>query len=204
MNSKPSIIRRLVGRHATVVAYLALFATLGGSAYAAASITGASIKDGTVTGRDIKNRSLGANKLSPAALRALAGGQGQPGSPGSNGDRGEPGPAGPAGPTGEPGPKGEAGAAGPRGPAGPSGISGLEYKQEGPVNLGGNQLTSFLALCPADKQALGGGAKAAGSAIQLVRSEPADRGVGWVVTFYNPSATAVAAYAYAVCANVDS
>jgi hypothetical protein len=40
--NKASIIRRLVGRHATAVAYLALFAALGGSAYAATKITGGS------------------------------------------------------------------------------------------------------------------------------------------------------------------
>ena len=38
---------------------MALFAALGGSAYAATTITGADIKDGTVTGRDVKNRSIG-------------------------------------------------------------------------------------------------------------------------------------------------
>jgi hypothetical protein len=80
----------------------------------------------------------------------------------------------------------------------------LEYTQAGPFDLGGNQLTSFLAQCPADKKALGGGAKAASATIQLVRSEPADGGSGWVVTYDNPSATAVTAYGYAVCANVSS
>jgi hypothetical protein len=47
-----STLRRLSRRHTTAVAYLALFAALGGSAYAAATGTGKNIKDGTVTGRD--------------------------------------------------------------------------------------------------------------------------------------------------------
>ena len=53
-----SILRRLSRRHGTAVAYLALFAALGGSAYAAVTATGKNIKDGTVTGGDAKNRSL--------------------------------------------------------------------------------------------------------------------------------------------------
>jgi len=201
---KPSIIRRLLGRHTTAVAYLALFAALGGSAYAATKITGANIKDGTVTGRDVKNRSLGVAKLSPAAVSALARAQGADGSQGPKGDRGEPGPsgpAGPAGPQGETGPKGDPGT---KGDTGPSGISGLEYTQDGPFDLGANQLSTFSAQCPADKKALGGGAKAASSSANLVRSEPGDGGTGWVVTYYNASATTVTAYAYAVCANVSS
>jgi hypothetical protein len=64
-----TILRRLSRRHTTAVAYLALFAALGGSAYAAVTVTGESIKDGTVTGRDVKNRSLGTNKLSADAVR---------------------------------------------------------------------------------------------------------------------------------------
>jgi hypothetical protein len=36
-----SLLKRLARRHSTAVAYLALFAALGGSAYAAATITGA-------------------------------------------------------------------------------------------------------------------------------------------------------------------
>jgi hypothetical protein len=78
-----SILRRLSRRHTTAVAYLALFAALRGSAYAAATVTGKHIKDGTITGRDVKNRSLGTNKLSATALSSLAG---------------QPGPAGPQGP----------------------------------------------------------------------------------------------------------
>ena len=63
-----STLRRLARRHTTAVAYLALFAALGGSAYAAVTVTGKQIKDGTVTGKDVKNRSLGAAKLSAGAL----------------------------------------------------------------------------------------------------------------------------------------
>jgi hypothetical protein len=51
------MFRRFIPSPAMVVALVALFMALGGSAYALV-ITGASIKNGSVTGKDIKNRSL--------------------------------------------------------------------------------------------------------------------------------------------------
>jgi hypothetical protein len=44
--------------HATVVAYLALFVALGGSAYAAATITSRDIVNGSITGADIRTGSV--------------------------------------------------------------------------------------------------------------------------------------------------
>jgi hypothetical protein len=44
---------------ALVVSFAALFAAMSGTGYAALKITGASIANGTVSGLDIKNRSLG-------------------------------------------------------------------------------------------------------------------------------------------------
>jgi hypothetical protein len=44
--------------HAVVVAYLALFVALGGSSYAALTVTGKNVKDSSLTGKDIKNNSL--------------------------------------------------------------------------------------------------------------------------------------------------
>lgn len=44
--------------HTTVVAYLALFVALGGSAYAAATITGSDVVDRSLTGADIRNGSV--------------------------------------------------------------------------------------------------------------------------------------------------
>jgi hypothetical protein len=56
------MLKRLARRrpsHATIVAYLALFVALGGSAIAASgAITGKQIKNGTVASVDIKNRSI--------------------------------------------------------------------------------------------------------------------------------------------------
>ena len=89
-----SIIKRLLGRHTTAVAYLALFAALGGSAYAAVTVTGKNIKDGTITGKDVKNRSLGTGKLSAAAVGSLTGERGPQGLQGQPGAKGAPGQAG--------------------------------------------------------------------------------------------------------------
>ena len=110
-----SIIKRLSRRHTAAVAYLALFAALGGSAYAAVTVTGKNIKDGTITGRDVKNRSLGTNKLSTKTVSSLAG---QRGPAGPKGEKGEQGPAGPRGATGPQGPKGDQGLKGEQGEPG--------------------------------------------------------------------------------------
>jgi hypothetical protein len=54
--------------HATVIAYVALFTALGGTAYAVATVTGADIVDESVTGADIKNGSLGAGDIGASAI----------------------------------------------------------------------------------------------------------------------------------------
>jgi hypothetical protein len=153
-----SILKRLSRRHSTAVAYLALFAALGGSAYAAVTVTGKNIKDGTVTGRDVKNRSLGTTKLSPTAVSSLAGQRGPAGPEGPQGARGPVGPTGPIGPRGETGPGGPQGVPGPAGPQGPSGISGWEYRVSSPgVNVPSGEAGGGQVYCPAGKKALGGG-----------------------------------------------
>jgi hypothetical protein len=115
-----SILKRLLGRHTTAVAYLALFAALGGSAYAAVTVTGNNIKDGTITGKDVKNSSLGTGKLSPSAVSSLTG---RPGPAGPQGEKGAAGERGPIGVTGAQGPKGDQGVAGKDGDPGPPGTA---------------------------------------------------------------------------------
>ena len=44
--------------YSNVMATLALFVALGGTSYAAATITGADVRNGSLTGKDVKNRSL--------------------------------------------------------------------------------------------------------------------------------------------------
>lgn len=55
--------RKLVPSPAMAVALLALFAALGGSAYAAIVVTGKNVRNGTLTGVDFKQRSLHGSKL---------------------------------------------------------------------------------------------------------------------------------------------
>ena len=43
---------------AMVVALLALFVALGGSSYAALTVTGRNVKNSSLTGRDVRNNSL--------------------------------------------------------------------------------------------------------------------------------------------------
>ncbi len=106
--SKSARPRRRLPRPATVLASIAVFAALAGTATAASSlIDGKEIKRGTITGKQIKNKSLALNKLAPAAVKTLQGATGQ---------------RGPEGPRGETGAKGEAGAKGDTGAQGPAGI----------------------------------------------------------------------------------
>jgi hypothetical protein len=210
-NRMRSIVRRLSRRHSTAVAYLALFAALGGSAYAAATITGKNIDDGTVTGKDVKNRSLGTKKLSATALSSLAGERGPTGPQGQKGDRGEPGAAGPTGatgPKGDTGAKGDTGPTGPQGsagPAGPSGISGLEYSVNSPgIYVPSDSAGGGYVRCPAGKKALGGGASVENANVYVTTSAPLDDGTGWTVHFNNNSSSAVTVYAWAICAKVSS
>jgi hypothetical protein len=91
--------------YANVIATLALFIALGGTATAAGRllITGADIQDHSLTGADIKNGSIGTRALSSLARLNLQGAQGPAGLAGAPGATGA---AGPGGPQGERGPAG--------------------------------------------------------------------------------------------------
>lgn len=54
--------------YANVVATLALFVALGGSSYAALTITGRDVKNGSLTGRDVKRDSLGGKRIKESRL----------------------------------------------------------------------------------------------------------------------------------------
>jgi Collagen triple helix repeat (20 copies) len=92
---------------ATVLASIAVFAVLAGSATAATSlINGKDIQKGTITGKQIKNKSLAIKDLSKAAVKKLRGATGPAGERGAAGARGETGPRGEKGETGLRGPAG--------------------------------------------------------------------------------------------------
>lgn len=69
------------------VALLVLCLAVGGTAYAAAQITGKQIKDGTVTSADIKNKTLKKKDLSKETVKKLKG------QTGPQGPQGAPGPS---------------------------------------------------------------------------------------------------------------
>jgi hypothetical protein len=88
------------------MATLATFIALGGSAYAAAKITGRDVVDGSLSGVDVRDASLRARDFRAGDLPA-----------------GARGPAGPAGQQGAAGPQGATGAQGAAGPQGPAGTA---------------------------------------------------------------------------------
>ena len=60
INKRPSV--------ASVLSIIALFAALGGTSYAAATISGKQVKNGSLTGADIKNNSVGGADVKESKL----------------------------------------------------------------------------------------------------------------------------------------
>jgi hypothetical protein len=120
--------RRRLPRPATVLSGIAVFAALAGTATAASGvISGSEIKRGTITGKQVKNKSLGLKKLSNGAVKRLRG---------KTGPQGAQGPAGPTGIAGSQGPQGPAGPKGIAGPQGPAGIVAPLFGQDATENIG--------------------------------------------------------------------
>jgi hypothetical protein len=84
--------------YANVVATLALFLSLGGGAYAAATITGRNVANGTLTGKDVRNESIRSADVRGLRVTDFAPGQLPAGPKGEKGDKGDAGPPAPSGP----------------------------------------------------------------------------------------------------------
>ena len=99
--------------YANTVATLALFLALGGSSYAALSVTGKNVKNSSLTGKDVKNSSLGTKDVKNGALLAgdFKSGQLPQGAQGPQGPQGVQGLQGMQGPQGGDGLQGPAGTA---------------------------------------------------------------------------------------------
>jgi Collagen triple helix repeat (20 copies) len=179
---------------ALIVAMLALFAALSQSGFASQALravgcdcaTSKDIVDGSLTGVDIKNKSLTTKDF----RGSVVGPQGPAGPSGSNGAPGSQGPKGDAGASGSPGLKGDQGIQGPKGdkgekgdqgiqgpkgdqgiqgiqglkgdqgiqgPSGPAGTSGLMYSWAPDVQVGAFQTKELFLDCPAGKRVFGGG-----------------------------------------------
>lgn len=199
--------------YSNVVATVAIFVALGGSSYAAITITGKQIKDTTVASADVRNNSVRGKDIRRGTVRSsdvrdssllakdFMPGQLQPG------PRGEPGTAGPAGPAGPQGPTG------PQGPAGAAGVSGLERVVGSSAN-NSESFKSAVATCPNGKRLLGTGSFVHGAvtgsfpdqltdvvvrativddnltAVQVIAAEEEPTGASWAV-----SANAICGYA---------
>ncbi len=121
---------------AMVLSVVALFVSLGGVGYAAATIGSAQIKDGSVASKDIKNRTIATKDLNRKTAASLRG---------RRGDTGPPGPTGAAGPTGAVGPQGL------------PGISGLERVLGFSLPFDSTSPKTATVSCPAGKQVVGTG-----------------------------------------------
>ncbi|MGE4425210.1 MAG: hypothetical protein AB7G37_02020 [Solirubrobacteraceae bacterium] len=131
------------------MAGLALFVSLGGTSYAAVSlskgevkshhiadravrnaklgthaVTGNKIKAGAITASKIRNGSLRTRHFAPGVLPTGGGAAGAAGAAGDTGATGSNGDTGPKGDAGSAGPNGPAGPTGPPGPIGPAGAIG--------------------------------------------------------------------------------
>ncbi len=162
--------RRIRLTYANVVASIALFAALGGSSYAAISITGKQVRDASLSGRDVRNGSLTTGDVRDQSLLARDFKAGQL-PVGPAGDRGAQGPTGPQGPIGPQGLQGV--------PGGP-GISGYEIvTSESPFSSDPGR--GATADCPTGKVVIGGGGRVFGSVdgIALFASDPSMDGSSW-------------------------
>jgi hypothetical protein len=79
--------------YANVMATIAVFVALGGSSYAAITVTGKNVKNSSLTGTDVKNSSLTTKDVKNRSLLALdfKAGQLPAGQQGPKGDKGDPG-----------------------------------------------------------------------------------------------------------------
>ena len=115
--------------HSMLVAYIALFVALGGTSYAAISITGRQVVDSSLTGKDLKNGSVTTSDIRNYSLRAKDFKLGQlpvaaTGAQGIRGFKGETGATGTTGAIGDTGAKGDTGTTGDTGATGDTGLQG--------------------------------------------------------------------------------
>jgi hypothetical protein len=186
-----------------ILAILALFVSLGGSGYAAITITGENIKDGSITNADLAARSVRSSTVKDGSLLSSDFKLGQLPA-GARGPAGAAGPGGPAGPTGPRGSNGDAGVPGTPGNPGAPGAPGLSgYRVvTGPVTESpGGSSRIGAAHCPDETHPLGGGVTGAAHFNQrIVSSEPFT--FGWQALVENDSTFTVTFSVTVICAKV--
>jgi hypothetical protein len=158
-------MRKPTPKYANVTATLALFVALGGTSYAAATISGSDVQNGSLTGSDIRNESLKSRDVDNGSL---TGGDLKNGSLRAAdfkaGDL-------PAGPQGATGPQGPPGVQGPQGPAGATNV--VARRTNALVPDQGSE--TAVASCLPGERAVGGGAGITAAFTQdaaIFRNEP--------------------------------
>ena len=191
-----SVLRRRIS-YANVVATLALFLALGGTSYAALTITGKQVKNSSLTGKDVKNGSIAGGDVKKGSLLSSHFKAGQL-TGGSGGPAGPSGPSGPVGPVGPTGPVGATGATG--------GVSGVQIVEELSLNTSADK--EVTATCPAGKEVIGGGGAIldVGSGFVALEKNLTEDGLGasWTARGHEHTPTGLSwrVLAQAICANV--
>lgn len=177
-------------KHNTIVAYLALFAALGGTSYAAVSL-----KPNSVGTQQIKNNSVRTVDLTKGVRARLNRSSrahtaqvvedvlADPATQinlhvvGDKGDKGEP------------------------GPQGPTGVTGAVIRQA-TAPVPGQKAVGIAVACAEGERALGGGGRLDATASgQLQASMPDEAGTGWTVLLYNAEdGIEHTGIVYAICA----
>ena len=174
--------------YANVVATLALFVALGGSATAALLITGKQVKNASLTGADVKNNSVRSVDVKDGNLRAKDFRAGQL-------------PAGPKGDTGE------------RGPQGVPGTPTRLYTNLEPITVPPSGLLRQNIECDAGDVTTGGGyflnssnLTNAQRDVEVIADAPiTEFGIedtGWDVGIHNKTTTERTGFGYVRCADM--
>ena len=167
------------------VAVIALIAAMGGTSYAALTITGKNVKDSSLTGVDVRNSSLTTSDVRNGTLQALDFQAGQL-------------------PAGERGPQGPQGPQGPKGDTGAAGISGLQVVSN--ESTSSSEAKGITVTCPEGKQVVGTGADISGGFGEVVIDQIIPTGTTVNVQGFEKaggSALNWSIVAIAICANVS-
>lgn len=178
--------------YANVMSSLAVFAALGGGAYAATSPIA---KDGTITACVNK---AGLVRVIASRNKCVQGEQkvtwNQKGQTGATGAQGATGAAGPQGPQGPQGPEGARGATGETGAAGAAGGTKVTVRQS-------SQTMGFAqATCLPGERATGGGGVAIDAVSFVWQSIPLPNTNSWLASAQTVTGASANVIAYVVCA----
>ena len=187
-------------RYANVTATLALMVALSGTAYAAVSVTGKDIRNGTIRGADIANGTITSSKIrnrtirsSDVAASAISSRNVRDASLEARDFKAGQLPAGIAGPPGPPGTNATA--------------SVIVREAQSPAPIAAGDTTAVTALCAAGEKAVAGGAASPSNIFDVRTSAPVGTAVaggttptGWRVEAANVAGAPNTLLVFAICA----